>query len=171
MTPAPPSASPPSPLAHAKTDEEVLATWDTMALLRPHLGRGAYLAAVRRMMASGYRLAVAAEAGAVLAVAGYRIVETLYGGRTLVVDDLVTAAASRSAGHGGRLLRALREHAAREGCTQVHLDSGVQRTRAHRFYIREGFSVVGLHFVADTRMPETCSTERDSQADSASGRQ
>lgn len=143
------------PFVHAETDDEILATWSAMALLRPHLTRGEYLAAVRRMMsADGYRLAVVAEAGAVLAVAGYRTVETLYGGRTLVIDDLVTAEGSRSEGHGGRLLRALREHAGREGCTQVHLDSGVQRTRAHRFYVREGFSVVGLHFVADALRAE-----------------
>ena len=148
------SSDPRVPLVHAETDEAILATWDTMALLRPHLRREDYLATVRRMGADGgYRLAVATEAGAVRAVAGYRIVETLYGGRTLVVDDLVTAEGSRSAGHGGRLLRALREHAGREGCTQIHLDSGVQRTRAHRFYAREGFSVVGLHFVADAMVP------------------
>ena len=151
--PLPPAPS--VPLVHAETDDEILATWPTMALLRPHLTRKKYLAAVRRMMSGGgYRLAVVAEAGAVVAVAGYRIVETLYGGRTLVIDDLVTAEGSRSAGHGGWLLRALREHAGREGCTQVHLDSGVQRKRAHQFYTREGFSVVGLHFVADAPSAE-----------------
>ena len=84
---------------------------------------------------------------------GFRIVETLYGGRTLVVEDLVTTEGSRSAGHGGRLLRALREHAAHEGCTQVHLDSGVQRTRAHQFYVREKLSVVGFHFVTNVPPP------------------
>lgn len=145
-----PTTDPGAPLVHAETDEAILATWETLALLRPHLRHGAYLATVRRMMADGgYRLAVVTEEGAVRAVAGYRIVQTLYGGRTLVVDDLVTAEGERSAGHGGRLLQSLRAHAEREGCAQVHLDSGVQRVRAHRFYVREGFSVVGFHFIAE----------------------
>lgn len=150
MTPADPSRS---FVAHAETDEEILATWETMALLRPHLRREDYLPTIRRMMVvEGYRLAALTEAGSVRAIAGYRIVETLYGGRTLVVDDLVTAEEARSAGHGSRLLRALRQYAAREGCAQVHLDSGVQRDRAHRFYVREGFSVVGYHFVASVTL-------------------
>lgn len=39
------------------------------------------------------------------------------------------------------------EEAARAGCGQMHLDSGVQRKDAHRFYEREGMTVTSLHFV------------------------
>jgi hypothetical protein len=34
-----------------------------------------------------------------------------------------------------------------EGCEQMHLDSGIQRTEAHRFYQREGMTMASLHFV------------------------
>jgi hypothetical protein len=37
--------------------------------------------------------------------------------------------------------------AVKEGCTQLHLDSGMQRKDAHRFYEREGMVAEGLHFV------------------------
>ncbi len=33
----------------------------------------------------------------------------------------------------------LKSHARQLGCNQLHLDSGVQRFSAHRFYLREGF--------------------------------
>ena len=40
----------------------------------------------------------------------------------------------------------LAEHARSQGCGQLHLDSGTERTDAHRFYEREGFCASSLHF-------------------------
>ena len=44
------------------------------------------------------------------------------------------------------MLSWLKEYAAREGCSQLHLDTGVQRKETHRFYEREGMTMAGLHF-------------------------
>ena len=126
-----------------------------MHQLRPHLEAGDYLQTVRRMeRTDGFRLAASVEpgdSGIVRAVAGYRIIEMLYCGRILVVDDLVTDEAARSGGHGKRLLDWLRDEARALGCRQLHLDSGVWRPDAHRFYFREGFHILGFHFVADVQ--------------------
>lgn len=65
----------------------------------------------------------------------------------MYVDDLVTDAAERSKGYGGAvLLRWLADHATANGCGELHLDSGVQRKEAHRFYGREDFEVSAYHF-------------------------
>ena len=118
--------------------------------LRPHLRREDYLATVRRMMtAERYRLAAVVEGGAVRAVAGYRTMEMLYSGPILYVDDLVTDDRARSGGNGKRLLDWLKGEARVLGCVQVHLDSGVWRAQAHRFYFREGLTILGFHFAAD----------------------
>jgi len=79
-------------------------------------------------------------------VAGFRVLENLFCGRFLYVDDLVTAAAQRCRGHGAALLAWLRDEARRAGCAQLHLDSGLQRRDAHRFYEREGLPVTSYHF-------------------------
>jgi hypothetical protein len=50
-------------------------------------------------------------------------------------------------GYGSGLLCCLREYAAAEGCSQLHLDSGIQRKNAHRFYEREGLTMTGLRYV------------------------
>ena len=137
-------------IARAQTDEEITATFEVMAQLRPDLRREDYLATIRRMMtAERYRLAAVVEEGVVRAVAGYRPVEMLYSGRILYVDDLVTDERARSGGHGRRLLGWLKEEARALGCVQIHLDSGVWRAPAHRFYFREGFTILGFHFAAD----------------------
>lgn len=124
------------------TDAEILATWEVMHELRPHLARESYVQRVRAMMASdGFRLAAVVVDGNVQAVAGYRLVSLLHCGRALVVDDLVTSERVRSAGHGKRLLDWLKERARAEGCAELSLVSRVTRERAHRFYFREGLGI------------------------------
>jgi hypothetical protein len=43
----------------------------------------------------------------------------------------------------------LTEEARRADCVQLHLDSGVQRPDAHRFYFREGLTISAYHFRKD----------------------
>lgn len=81
-----------------------------------------------------------------VAVAGFRLGDNLAWGHFLYIDDLVTRAKYRSNGYGKGLLDWLREYAKQEGCQQLHLDSGLQRKDAHRFYEREGLKSEGFHF-------------------------
>jgi GNAT superfamily N-acetyltransferase len=130
----------------ARTDHEVLACHPVMSQLRPHLGPGDLLAAVRRMEVHGYRLLVLEEDDQVRALVGYRITEMLRSGRALVIDDFVTDSTDRSRGYGRLLHDRLVEEARRAGCTTVELDSAVHRTDAHRFYFRQRMSVLAFHF-------------------------
>ena len=131
---------------HADTDEAILGCHAVMAELRPHVAREDFLATVRAMQAEGLRLACLRDGGRVVAVAGYRISTNLFCGRHLYVDDLVTAEAERSKGHGKTLLAWLRRQAVESDCDVFHLDSGVQRKRAHAFYLREGLELASYHF-------------------------
>lgn len=131
----------------AKTPAEIADCFPVMTQLRPHLQRDEFIARVQRQTADGYRLACVHASGSVQSVAGYRISENLAWGRFLYVDDLVTDAAARSRGHGKALLAWLAEHARQNGCAQLHLDSGMQRKDAHRFYLREGMDNAGFHFM------------------------
>jgi GNAT superfamily N-acetyltransferase len=134
-------------IAVASSSEQILATRDVMLQLRSSLPSQEYLPTVRRMMqADGYRLVALYEKGAVRAVAGFRYMEMLYCGKVLYVDDLNTDEAYRSRGFGKTLLDWLKTDARANGCTQLHLDSGVQRERTHHFYFREGLTIPAYHF-------------------------
>jgi GNAT superfamily N-acetyltransferase len=137
-------------VTEAVTDAEIASTFEVMAVLRPHLDRSTYVAAVTRMRAAGFRLATvraAAERGErVVAVAGFRVGENLAWGRYLYVDDLVTADSERSRGHGKLLFEWLKQQARAAGCGELHLDSGVFRHGAHRFYLRERMDITSYHF-------------------------
>ncbi len=80
------------------------------------------------------------------AVAGYRFIEMLNCGRILYVDDLNTDQRRRSSGFGKLLLNWLKKQATARNCGELHLDSGVQREQAHRFYFREQLTITAYHF-------------------------
>ncbi|MBZ4419505.1 GNAT family N-acetyltransferase [Myxococcus sp. RHSTA-1-4] len=129
-----------------RSDAEAAACFRVMHQLRPHLDEATFLTMWRRMSTGGYQLTCVREDGQVRAVAGWRLIEMLHTGLHLYVDDLVTDGELRSRGHGARLLGWLRERAREAGCRTLELDSGTHRTRAHRFYFREGMHISSFHF-------------------------
>ena len=131
----------------AESDDEIAATFDVMRQLRSHLSPERYVPQVRDLMASdGYRLAFLTDDGVVRAVAGYRLMNMLYCGRLLYVDDLVTDERVRSRGYGARLLDWLKKEGRRQGCAELQLISRVTREQAHRFYFREGLGIECFQF-------------------------
>ena len=137
----------------AVTDGDIDDCYEVMAELRPHVKREAFLPTVRAMEADGFRLAFIREDGRVVAVAGYRVYANLFYGKHLYVDDLVTTDRLRSKGFGRTMLAWLRARAIEQGCAAFDLDSGVQRKRAHAFYLREGMDLSSYHFSVRFRDP------------------
>ena len=118
-----------------------------MKELRPqHQTVGNFIRQVQRQRKGGFHLVFLEADGVVRAVAGYRIYDLLFSGRTLYLDDLVTRAADRSRGFGGQLFDWLVAEARREGCAAFTLDSGVQRFDAHRFYLMKRMKIAAHHF-------------------------
>lgn len=133
-------------IALAAGDEEIRSCYPVMSELRPHVPAGEFVPRVRRQMeAAGYKLAYLSD-GEVKAVAGFRVSECLAWGKFVYVDDLVSKDGERSKGYGGRLFDWLVEYARGEGCDQFHLDSGVHRFAAHRFYLAKRMFIEAHHF-------------------------
>lgn len=136
-------------IAHAETDEQIAETFEVMHQLRPQLEQSEYVALIRRLTASdGLRLLALREDGTVRAVATYRIMNMIYCGSLLYVDDLVTDDRVRSRGHGAQLMARLKSEGRTLGCSEIQLISRVTREQAHRFYFRENFGIECFHFRA-----------------------
>jgi GNAT superfamily N-acetyltransferase len=113
--------------------------------LRPQLPAD-YVQKMQRVFDGGGEMCVAAIEDQVVGVAVFRSFENTFSGRKFYVDDLVTDERHRSSGVG-RALIAFLEHLARtRGGGSIELDSGTQRTEAHRFYFREGFVITSFCF-------------------------
>ena len=138
----------------AETDLDIARCFPVMQQLRPHLQVGGFVARVRRMQGEGFALVfLEDEAAVVRAVGGFRIRDMLAHGRTMYVDDLVTAADSRSHGYGAQLLHWLVARSAADGCHMFSLDSGTHRRDAHRFYFRERMHIASYHFALQLAEP------------------
>ena len=133
----------------AKSDAQILSCFPTLSQLRPHLEQKDFLAQVHRQQQDGYQLVFVDIGSHVVAVAGFRISECLAYGHFLYVDDLVVDETVRSQKYGQRLFDWLIEYAKLHNCEQLHLDSGVQRFDAHRFYLQQRMKIASHHFLLD----------------------
>ena len=124
-----------------ETEEQILQAFPVMKQLRPQLVEPNFVQAIRQQEKESYRLVglvvVANDASVTVAVAGVRIMTNLAFGKILYVDDLVVDEHQRSKGYGSKLFQWLLEYAKANGCGRLHLDSGVQRHGAHRFYLSD----------------------------------
>ena len=136
-----------SRIAIASGSDEIRRCHLVMRELRPLFQEPEqFVERVQRQRKEGYQLAFVESEGEVCAVAGYRFLESLFSGKFLYVDDLVTREKDRSHSFGGQLLDWLVEQAREHGCENLELDSGVQRFDAHRFYFSKRMSISSYHF-------------------------
>ena len=136
-----------SRIAIANTADEIRRCYPVMRELRTRIANEEeFVTRVLRQQKQGYLLAFVESDGEICAVAGYRFLESLFSGKNLYVDDLVTRESDRSLGFGGQLLDWLIEQAREHGCENLELDSGVQRFDAHRFYFSKRMSISSYHF-------------------------
>ena len=104
-------------IEHAVSDEQIAATFDVMRQLRPNIERARYVSLIRDLMASDHlKLLALTDDNVVRAVASYRIMNMIYCGRLLYIDDLVTDERVRSKGYGSQLIARLRAEAEALGC-------------------------------------------------------
>jgi GNAT superfamily N-acetyltransferase len=129
-------------------DQEALARCHPVAKeLRPHFAEAdAFVHAAIMAQGRGANYACLEHEGEVRSFTGFRICQNLSWGTHMYVDDLVTREQDHGKGYGSALFDWLVEQARRRGCAQFHLDSGVQRFDAHRFYLHKGMNITAHHF-------------------------
>ena len=130
----------------AETSEEIRRCFPIIAQLRPTLTEEDFLIRVKRQQLSGYHIAFLEDNQVIRSVAGFRISESLSWRKFLYVDDLITDAENRSKGYGDKIFDWLVDYAKSKQCNELHLDSGVQRLEAHRFYKRKHMEIYAHHF-------------------------
>ncbi len=138
----------PIPVHLATSDADIRRCYPVMKELRPHVADAEeFLARVRRMEKEvGWRMVYVEDAGAPVAVAGFRVMEYLASGKTLYVDDLIALESHRGKGFADALMHWMEATARAEGCKTFSLDSATHRLGAHRFYHRLKMVIFSFHF-------------------------
>ncbi|MCC2524665.1 GNAT family N-acetyltransferase [Vibrio coralliilyticus] len=119
---------------------------EVLMQLRPNYQLDSLSAQIDKQQLNGYQVVYVKSSEGVLAVAGFSVGEKLAWGKHIYIEDLVTNSQFRSRGVGKLLINWFKSYAIEHGCEQIHLDSGVQRFPAHKFYLREGFNIASHHF-------------------------
>ena len=110
--------------------------------LRTHFpDEAAIIEQIKQQQTDGYQIAHVESEGEVLCIAGFVIEQKLAWGKHIYVDDLITSSQKRSTGAGKAIMDWLKQFGWDNDCSQLHIDSGVQGFAAHKFYLREGFSI------------------------------
>ena len=113
--------------------------------LRPNYSLDTLSGQIEKQQSNGHQVVYIKSSEGVLA-AGFSVGENLARGKHIYIEDLVTNAQFRSSGVGKFIIDWFKTYALEIGCEQIHLDSGVQRFSAHKFYLREGFNIASHHF-------------------------
>lgn len=119
---------------------------EVLLQLRPSYNLNSIKQQIAEQQRSGYTIAYVKSGDDVLCVAGFVLCQKLAWGKHIYIDDLVTDESHRSSGAGSLLISWIKDYAKEIGCKELHLDSGVQRFGAHRFYLREKFDITAHHF-------------------------
>lgn len=131
---------------HEYDDSALFEIAKLMQELRPELSAQHIVDSIKRQQQNGYVLLSLWQKEEPIALAGYVISEKLGWGKHMYIDDLVVSESQRHSGIGQRLLRECKRICQFEGCESLHLDSGVQRFGAHRFYLANQFDITSHHF-------------------------
>lgn len=130
----------------AETQQDLIDCYPCVSELRSHLSLDEYLRILELGKVEGYRLVYLTVDGEIVACAGFHMQTTLFMGRYMYVDDLVTCEAHRSHQYGEQMMDWLKDYAREAGCLHLTLCSGVQRFSAHKFYLNQGFDIASHYF-------------------------
>lgn len=131
----------------ATNETEILKCCDVMKILRPHLNKSEFVSTVIEMISEGYHLAYIEEEDQAVSVIGYRFQQFLFNGKHCYIDDLATIPGKTAKGYASKLLDYIIEVCKRKGLKTITLDSGFDRTDAHRLYLQKHFEISSLHFL------------------------
>ncbi|MCG9791965.1 GNAT family N-acetyltransferase [Flavobacterium algicola] len=135
-----------SDIKTAITEIEIASCWEAISILRPKLQQEQFVGQIMEMQKEGYTLLYLQENDQTVAIAGYRIYSMLYCGKMLYLDDLSTLENQRGKGYASQLLNHLKDIGLKQNCISLHLDSGPNRTVAHKLYFKENFTITSFHF-------------------------
>jgi GNAT superfamily N-acetyltransferase len=130
----------------AREEDDVRRCWPVFRELRQNIPtEEEFVERWKRQVPEGYQIVYIEEDGAVQAIGGYRVLNSMAWGHIIYLDDLAALATRHGDGLGSAILTYVQAEARRLGCEAVHLDSGYHRQRAHKTYLRNGFVLSSHH--------------------------
>jgi GNAT superfamily N-acetyltransferase len=129
-----------------ESEADLPAIAEVLLQLRPQYTKDLLIEQIKKQERLGYKIAYIKADGNILCVAGFVVGEKIAWGKHIYIDDLVTNETYRSTGVGAFIINWFKSYCKELGCKQLHLDSGIQKFSAHRFYLNNRFNIASHHF-------------------------
>lgn len=126
--------SPNENILELTTIDQWVQAFPVMQQLRTDLTEKSFLDLLHEMRKEGYQLFSLIVNNQIVSLAGIGSRTNFYNKRHVYIYDLVTDSSHRSYGYGKKLLSYIHHWSLENGAVYVALESGLQRTDAHRFY-------------------------------------
>lgn len=128
------------------SEEEIKYCYSVMQHIREDLSKNDFLNKISQQIKNGYKLAYVIEDNQIICVAGFTVSEKLSWGKHIFIDDFVTDKSVKSTEAAKALLDFIKIYAKQINCKSIHLDSGVERHDAHKFYLSQDMKIDSHHF-------------------------
>jgi GNAT superfamily N-acetyltransferase len=130
-----------------KTEKEMFSLFLLLTQLNPKLIRADYKKMLRDMLKHGYRMAGVFDRKKCIGLSGFWIATKIYSGKYVELDNVVIDKNYRSQGVGKLLCDWIIKEAKKKGCVTAMLDAYTENKSGHKFYLREGYTLRGYHFI------------------------
>lgn len=131
------------------TDEEIKYCYKIMHQNKTELSEVDFINSISHQIKNGYKVLYVLDNKEIICVTGFLISQKLAGGKHLYIDDFVTNKSVKSSDAAKALLDFIKIYAKQQNCNSIHLDSSVERTEAHKFYLKENLKIDTYHFSID----------------------
>lgn len=131
------------------TEEELKGIYPLIQLLNPGMDRSTFEELLARMCKQGYRCIGAFVKGECVGICGFWVGYRFWCHGYIDLDNIVVKESHRSHGIGAAMMRWIEQEGKRLGCKVAVLDAYTYNYASHRLYIRDGYKILGYHFVKD----------------------
>ena len=132
------------------TKEQIAETFPILIQHHAHIEKDDFLKYIDDILAEkNYQMIGAYKEDEMVGIAGYWVLTRFYSGKYVQVGNMVVDKNHRNLGIGKELLYFIENEGKKQGCQHFILDSRMDNKKSHDFYLREGFEIMGYHFMKD----------------------
>lgn len=99
------------------------------------------------MVTQNYECAALYDREKLIGVAGMWFCTRHYSGRSVELDHVFIDDGYRKKGLGKQFMKCIYDYVSQKGFQTVELNTYVQNNPSHKFYMNEGFEILGYHFL------------------------
>ncbi|MFT4204650.1 MAG: GNAT family N-acetyltransferase [Chitinophagaceae bacterium] len=126
--------------------EELPQIYPLVQLLNPTITKEQFLLYLEEMVGQGYLCVAAFEGKTIIAISGLWMQTRFYAGKFIEPDNVVVAPAYRNKQIGQKLMQWIIAFGKANGCVASELNCYVSNSRGQKFWIDQGYSILGFHF-------------------------